>query len=154
MENVKNIVLTATTSLVISEIIYFLTPKDKLINCIYALIYTVTITFALVSIINIDWDVSLYSDYENEYQAEIDEAIYQFYKLETESEMKLLVEDALAVLNIPVSQVETIIDVGEEDITINSIKIILVYKEDIENAKIILYELFQNQVPMEVISEN
>lgn len=154
IEEIKNIVYIACVTLIVTEIIYYLTPKDKVIDCIYSLLYTVVLSFLVLSAVNMNWDFSQYSELDNPYQDEIDEQINQYYKLETEKEMQELVEDALSILNITCENTETIISVTDEDVIIHSIKITLSYESDIDNAKVILKEIFGTEIPLEVVGEN
>lgn len=153
MYEIKEITLNVCISLLIGEIIYFLTPKDKIIDCVYSLIFTLIISLSIFSFVNLDYS-SLVFDVDNEYQNEIDTAINDYYKLSTEIELKSMIIEALEIVNIDVSNIETIISVYDTEIIIEKIQIELKYKYDIENANTIINALFDGTIPMEVICEN
>lgn len=154
MEEIKEIVFTACCSFIVGEIIYYLTPKDKIINCIYALLYTVIIIYVIASISGVELEFLDNITVENKYQDEIDEQISQYYTLETEKEMQAIIYEALDVLMIDYESIDIILSASDESITIYSINVILTYKSDVDNAKIVLNKLFENEIPLEVTGEN
>lgn len=153
MDSIKEITLNACISLLIGEIVYFLTPKDKIIDCVYSLMYTVVIALSIFSISNLEYNNFIF-DLDSEYQEEIDSVINEYYMLSTESELKSMIVDALEVVNIEVNDIETIISVEDDEIIIHKIDITLKYKNDIDNAETIIQAVFGGIIPMEVIGEN
>lgn len=151
MEEIKSIVFRVCVALIISEIIYYITPKDKLTDSIYALIYTLIIISSVLSV--------SFSDYEyvfettNPYSDEIDEYIYEYYLIETENELKEIILESLDVLFIEVEDINMHIDVSDDTVTVKSINVVLKYKSDVDNAVVLLEQVFQNQIPLEVSGE-
>lgn len=151
MEEIKSVIFRMCVALVVSEIIYYITPKDKLTDSVYALIYTLIIVSAVLSF--------SFSDYEfvfedtNPYSDEIDEYVYQYYLIETENELKEIILESLDVLFIEVQDITTYIDVADDTVTVVSINVTLKYKSDVANAQAILSEVFENQIPLEVSGE-
>ncbi|MFI3325340.1 MAG: hypothetical protein R3Y35_04105 [Clostridia bacterium] len=151
MEEIKSVLFRACVAMIISEIIYYITPKEKLTDCVYALVYTLVIVGSVLSI--------SFSDYEfvfeetNPYSDEIDEFIYEYYLIETENELKSIIIEALDVLHIETEEITTIIDVSDDTVTVVSINVMLSYKSDIDNAIAILDEVFNGQIPLEVSGE-
>ncbi len=154
MQEIRELVFIACVSFVVAEIIYFVTPKDKVYDSIYALLYTVIILMSVTAMSGIDLDFGEIIPEVNSYQDEIDSQINEYYKLESEKEFASLVEEALQVVHINCEEISPKISVNENNITIHSIKIVLEHKQDIDNAKIILNEFFGDEIPLEVTSEN
>ncbi|MFI3206849.1 MAG: hypothetical protein R3Y33_06345 [Clostridia bacterium] len=151
MDEIKEIVFTACTSLIVGEIIYYLCPKDKLINSVYALFYTVVIMSAVLGFSSFDFDLENY-DIDNRYQEEIDEKIAEYYIFETENEMKNMIEELLSTVNIDVRYITIKIEKVDDYIEINSIEVNLVNKSDIQNATAIINKVFTDVIPVEVTS--
>ncbi len=152
LDEISGMLFTACSSLILGEIIYYLSPKDKLIDCIYALLYTLIIIITVLGFGGVEWDLGEFV-IDNSYQQEIDKKIGDYYALETEKELIELVEDALGVVHIPCKEISLEVENNGDSIDIKSIKVILVHKSDIDNAKVILRELFSDILPVEVTSE-
>ncbi|MEG1426232.1 MAG: hypothetical protein RSC76_00945 [Oscillospiraceae bacterium] len=153
MDEMKTIILTACTALIIGEILYFLTPKDKVTDCIYALLYTVAIVTATLLFTKTD---DLFSDFNapSGCQEEIDAEVSRLYLVKTEEALKKEITEALDTVHITVKNVDFLMRVDNENtLHIDELTVSLAYKSDISNTKIILENLFQNEVSMEVTGE-
>ena len=151
MDEFKNIILTASISLIIGELIYYITPKDKLIDNIYALIYTVIIVTAVFSFTGFNIQIDDYLG-DNKYQDEIDNQISQYYAFETEKELKKMIIEVLDTVHIKVEDIITKIAYQDQKINIHSITIYLKDKSDLSNAKIIVEKVFGNEINMEILT--
>lgn len=150
MEEIKTIVLTACSALILGEIIYFLTPSDKLVDCIYALVYTTVIVCSILSLTKTDFDFSLQFDAEP-YKEEVDSYIQEVYLLETEEDLKKTIRDALDVVHIECSSIELLLSMDDEDVlSVDTLEVTLKYKSDIKNAETILTELFGGGIPFHI----
>ncbi len=151
MDDIREVLIASCSALIIGEIIYYLTPKDKIVNVIYGVLYTLIIiaTVRTIADIVLNLDIGL----ENSYSDDIDEYINEYYKIETEEVLKDIITESLDVLHIECSDIETIIDVHEDTVTVISIKVILEYKSDIDNAKVMLDSVFNGTIPLEVEGE-
>ncbi len=153
MEEIKSVMFAACSSLIIGEIIYYLTPKDKVVKSIYALLYTVIIVSSVLSLINIEWNFEGFYSENSFYQDEIDEQISSYYTLNTEKELVEMIEDSLGTVHITCESIDVAVIVDEESVSIEKINVVLTHSSDVKNAVVILNSIFGDVIPMEVTSE-
>ncbi len=151
MEEIKNIVLGLCTALVIGEIIYLITPKNKVSDCVYALIYSVIIINSVFTLIGADFNL----DFEDSQFSidEMNEDINDYYIRETENEMIRIVYGYLDAIGVQYVEATPIVSIVEDSVIVSTIKVQLLYKSDIANAKTVLEHAFNEQIPVEVTGE-
>ncbi len=152
MEEINNIILTATITLMSGEILYYITPKSKINDYIYALLYTVLIFSAVFSFefeeIKFDFGE------DSKYKEEIDEFINEMYLLSGEEELKKVISEALSIVNIECVGVDAILSINENDeIAVEKMEVKIKYNFDVTRAKIIIDEIFKGLIPFEISGE-
>ncbi len=152
MEQINSIIFTATITLMSGEILYYITPKNKINEYIYALLYTVLIISAILSF---DTDSLQFTfNEQSKYQEEIDEFINEMYLLSGEEELAKVIQEALAIVNIECTSVDAILSINENDeILIEEMEVKIKYIYDVPRAKIIIDEIFKGLIPFEVSGE-
>ncbi len=152
MNEIKSILLTAIITLISGEILYYITPKNKINDYIYALLYTVMVLSVLLSY-NFS-DFGLEFEDTSPYSEEVDEIINQIYLLEGEKELENRVIEALSIINIECVGIDAIIKINDSDeIMIEKVEVRLKYRSDIDRAEILLNELFEGLIPLEIFGE-
>lgn len=150
MEPVKEIVFTACVSLIAIELLYFLTPKERITDCVYALLYTVVLVSGILSLVKSDFALDFQVD-TGAYREEVDSYIQDYYLVETEQELKKTIAQALDTVHIGVKSVDLILIIDEEEVlNVDSISVMLGYRSDIERAAVILEQLFGGGIPIDI----
>ena len=150
MEGVSGVVFTSCSTLVVCEILYFLTPEDSVVKCVYGLIYSVIILTCIYSFAGVDFGAIVQENMEvdNSY-------VKSIYLTESEKALCKNIEDALVAASINDVKVEALLAADENNsVSISKINVLVKNSSDLPRAKIIIEGLFPDMTNVEVYTSD
>lgn len=143
----KEIVFTACSSFVAIELIYFISPDEKILKCVYALVYALIIVSTILT-----FSAYVQNDFSLDFsQSDFSTGEDNLYLNEAQLKLNSDIKGALTAAGVETADIEVLLNMDDEkNVTVEKLSVKTLYSADVGRAKIIVDKLFSGMADIEV----